>query len=57
LARLAQDLNVKQAIVALIAVLFAIIGPVAIMLTVGIQSAMPENQIASWIFGAFLING
>lgn len=57
LARLAKDLNANQAIVALVAILFAITGPVAIMLAVGTQSAMPEDHIASWIFGAFFING
>jgi len=37
--------------------LFAITAPVAIILAVGSNGGLSENEIASWIFAAFFING
>ncbi len=37
--------------------LFAVSAPVAIILAVGSNSGLSENEIASWIFGVFFING
>lgn len=37
--------------------LFAATGPVAIILAVGGQGGLTETQLASWVFGVFLING
>ncbi len=37
--------------------LFAATGPVAIILSVGVRGGLTEAQIASWIFGVFLVNG
>ena len=37
--------------------LFAVTGPVAIILAVGSNGGLSENEIASWIFAAFFING
>ena len=37
--------------------LFAATAPMAIILTVGLQGELSEGEIASWIFGAFFING
>jgi len=42
---------------AIVAFLFACTGPVAIILSVGAQGGLAESDIASWIFGAFFING
>lgn len=42
---------------ALIAFLFAASGPVAILLSVGRQGGLSEADLASWIFGAFFLNG
>jgi benzoate membrane transport protein len=37
--------------------LFAATGPVAIILAVGSNGGLSENEITSWIFGAFFVNG
>ncbi len=37
--------------------LFAATAPMAIILTAGSQGHLSESEIASWIFGAFFING
>jgi benzoate membrane transport protein len=37
--------------------LFAVSAPVAIILAVGSNGGLSENEIASWIFGVFFING
>ena len=37
--------------------LFAATAPMAIILTAGLQGELSEGEIASWIFGAFFING
>ena len=42
---------------AIVAFLFAITGPVAIVLTIGQQGKLTESDIASWLFGAFFVNG
>src|SRR4051812_37910673 len=42
---------------AVVAFLFACTGPVAIILSVGAVGNLSESDIASWIFGAFFING
>jgi len=42
---------------AVVAALFACSGPVAIILAVGARGGLTESDIASWIFGAFCING
>jgi len=42
---------------AVIAFLFAASAPVAIMLGVGIKGGLSEGDMASWIFGAFVLNG
>jgi benzoate membrane transport protein len=42
---------------AVVAFLFACTGPVAIILSVGAAGHLGESTIASWIFGAFFING
>lgn len=42
---------------ALVAFIFAASGPVAIMLAVGTRGGLSESDLASWIFGAFFVNG
>ncbi len=42
---------------ALIAFIFASTGPIAILLTVGAKSGLPQTALASWLFGAFFFNG
>jgi benzoate membrane transport protein len=37
--------------------LFAATGPVAIILAVGSNGGLSQNEITSWIFGAFFVNG
>ncbi|QWG18233.1 benzoate/H(+) symporter BenE family transporter [Bradyrhizobium sediminis] len=37
--------------------LFAVTGPVAIILAVGSNGGLSEREIASWIFGVFFFNG
>jgi len=42
---------------ALVAFIFAASGPVAILLAVGTRGGLSESDLASWIFGAFFVNG
>ena len=42
---------------AIIAFLFAITGPVAIVLTIQQQGRLTDSDVASWMFGAFTVNG
>jgi len=42
---------------ALVAFIFAASGPVAIILAVGTRGGLSESDLASWIFGAFFVNG
>ena len=42
---------------ALVAFIFAASGPVAILLAVGTRGGLTESDLASWIFGAFFVNG
>ncbi len=42
---------------ALVAFIFAASGPVAILLAVGTRGGLSESDLASWIFGAFFLNG
>lgn len=41
----------------LIGFIFAATGPVAVILSVGLAGGLSEAQLASWIFGAFFLNG
>lgn len=42
---------------AVVAFLFASTGPVALILAVGARGGLAEPDLASWIFGAFFLNG
>jgi len=41
----------------LVAFVFSVTGPLAILLSVGAQGGLSESDMASWIFGSFFING
>lgn len=52
-----RDLSAENAVNALVAFAFSISGPVAIILAVTGRGGLSEAQTASWLFGAFFING
>ena len=51
------DFGVLYASNGVISWLFAVSAPVAIILAVGANGGLSENEIASWIFGVFFVNG
>ena len=55
--RLRRDGGTVYAANGLIGVIFAATGPVAVILAVGAQGGLSQEQLASWIFGAFFLNG
>ena len=54
---ISEDISFIHISNALIAFLFAASAPIAIILGVGIKGGLTEGDIASWIFGAFVLNG
>jgi len=57
LGRIFSDFGLVYASNAFISWLFAVTAPVAIILAVGSNGGLSEDEIASWIFGVFFING
>ena len=55
--QLAADFGAVYAANALVAFVFAASGPVAIILAVGSRGGLSASDLASWIFGAFFVNG
>jgi benzoate membrane transport protein len=55
--RLVRDAGTVYAANGLIGLVFAATGPVAVILAVGTQGGLSQEQLASWIFGAFFLNG
>jgi len=55
--QVASDFGLLYASNGLVSWLFAVSAPVAIILAVGSNGGLSENEIASWIFGVFFING
>jgi benzoate membrane transport protein len=55
--RLRRDAGAVYAANGLIGVVFAATGPVAVILAVGAQGGLSQEELASWIFGAFFLNG
>ncbi|RCW45972.1 benzoate membrane transport protein [Halopolyspora algeriensis] len=55
--RMARDFGALYAANGLIGLIFAATGPVAVILAVGKQGGLSQAQLASWIFGVFLLNG
>jgi benzoate membrane transport protein len=51
------DFGGVYAVNALVAFVFAASGPIALILAVGTRGGLGESDLASWIFGAFFING
>ena len=56
-AALRRDVGVTYAVNGLIGFIFAATGPVAVILSVGLRGGLSESDLASWIFGAFFLNG
>ena len=55
--RLIKDVGLVYAANAVIGLIFAATGPVAVILAVGAQGRLSQTELASWIFGVFLLNG
>jgi benzoate membrane transport protein len=55
--RTISDFGILYASNGFIGWLFAVTGPVAIILAVGSNEGLSERDIASWIFGVFFFNG
>lgn len=51
------DFGPQQAANAVIGLLFSATGPVAIVLSVGAGGGLGEAELASWLFGCFVVNG
>ncbi len=56
-AAFVRDLSADNAVNALVAFAFSASGPVAIVLAVAARGGLSEAQAASWLFGAFFVNG
>ena len=52
-----RDAGAVYAVNGLIGFIFAATGPVAVILAVGTRGGLGESDLASWIFGAFFLNG
>ena len=57
LRQFAADFGPEYLAIGLVAFVFAVTGPLAILLSVGAQGGLSESDMASWIFGSFFING
>jgi benzoate membrane transport protein len=53
----AADFGGLYAVNGLVGFIFAASGPVAIILAVGTRGGLTASDLASWIFGAFFVNG
>jgi benzoate membrane transport protein len=51
------DFGAVYAVNGLVAFIFSVTGPVAIVLAVGTRGGLSEADLASWIFGAYFVNG
>src|SRR5262245_33486565 len=57
LRRIVTDFGSLYATNALAAFIFAATGPVAIILTIATRGGLGPSDVASWLFGGFLMNG
>ncbi|MER7113966.1 benzoate/H(+) symporter BenE family transporter [Saccharomonospora azurea] len=57
LRRVARDANGTTITNGVIGLVFSATGPIAVILTVGVQGGLSAEQLASWIFGVFFLNG
>jgi benzoate membrane transport protein len=55
--RLLSDLGGTYAANGLVAAIFSMTGPVAVILAMGIGGGLSQAELASWIFGIFVFNG
>ena len=51
-----KDITKENITNGFVAFLFAVTGPVAIMLLVGTKTNLTNQELSSWLFGAFAIN-
>jgi benzoate membrane transport protein len=56
-ARVLADFGPTYAVNGLIGFIFAASGPVAIVLSAGSRGGLGQAELASWLFGAFFLNG
>ncbi|GAB3993270.1 benzoate/H(+) symporter BenE family transporter [Nocardioides marmoraquaticus] len=52
-----RDLGRDQLVNGLVAIIFSATGPLAVILAAGRQGGLSQEQIASWVFGVFVLNG
>lgn len=57
LGKLRRDSGVSYLANGLIGLVFAATGPIAVIMTVGVQGGLSTPQLSSWIFGIFFLNG
>lgn len=57
LRQIQSDFGSTYAANALIGFIFAATGPVAIILSVGTHGGLSPEELASWVFGVFFVNG
>lgn len=55
--RLLRDLGPHELVNGAVGALFAMTGPVAVILAVGRAADLPQAVVASWVFGVFVLNG
>jgi benzoate membrane transport protein len=55
--RLLRDLGRHELVNGAVGALFAMTGPVAVILAVGRSAGLPQATVASWVFGIFVLNG
>lgn len=55
--RVRQDFTPTSVVNGIVGFIFAATGPVAVILSVGSRGGLSETELASWIFGAFFVNG
>ncbi|MEE2035517.1 benzoate/H(+) symporter BenE family transporter [Rhodococcus chondri] len=56
-AQVLRDLGPHYAANGLIGLIFSCTGPVAVILAAGAAGGLSQSQLASWIFGVFVLNG
>lgn len=54
---LGRDLGRHELVNGTVGALFAMTGPVAVILAVGTAAGLPQVVVASWVFGIFVLNG
>ena len=57
LRRVLADCGMPYAANALVAFIFSVTGPLAIVLSVGTRGGLSTAELASWVFGVLFING